>query len=511
MIQGYAVADVRAAEDRVRAGLEDGELMLRAARGLAEVVAIRARQQDAARIVVLAGGGDNGADALYAAGMLAGEHAVEVIGIATALHEPAAEAVHRAGVSVHLVDPEADAELLPPAALAALAEADLVVDGLLGIGGRAGLRGAMAAAVRAVPDGAYLLSVDLPSGADPAGLEALGEAVFADETVTFSMLKPVHLLPATEPAVGVLTVVEIGVRMEVPPAVERLEHTDAADLWPVPGPADHKYTRGVVGVVAGSEGYPGAAVLCVTAALETGTGMVRYLGPRRAEDLVLASCPEAVPGPGRVEAAVVGPGIDPQGCEEPECSDGQVQKVREALDADTALVVDAGGLQTLAFWTRQSGRDGVPVEGKLRRRTAPTLLTPHAGELASFLSTVEEAPVTRDQVQEDPVGHARRAAALTGAVVLLKGSSTLVVDPDPAVPVRVQADAPAWLATAGAGDVLAGVAGALLAAGLAPRDAGSLAAYLHGRAAHRANPGGPVRARAVAAAIPATVADLLAV
>lgn len=500
MIQGYAVADVRAAEDRVRAGLEDGELMLRAARGLAEVVAIRARQQDAARIVVLAGGGDNGADALYAAAMLAGEHAVEVIGIATALHEPAAEAVHRAGVSVHLVDAEADA--VGAEAGAALAEADLVVDGLLGIGGRAGLRGAMAAAVRAVPDSAYLLSVDLPSGADPAGLEALGEAVFADETVTFSLLKPVHLLPATEPAVGVLTVVEIGVQMEVPPAVERLEHTDAADLWPVPGPADHKYTRGVVGVVAGSEGYPGAAVLCVTAALETGTGMVRYLGPRRAEDLVLASCPEAVPGPGRVQAHVVGPGIDPQD------EDAQVDRVREALSADTPLVVDAGALVILADWLRGERRG---ADARVRPREATTLLTPHAGELASLLSTLEEAPVTREQVQEDPVGHARRAAALTGAVVLLKGSSTLVVDPDPAVPVRVQADAPAWLATAGAGDVLAGVAGALLAAGLAPRDAGSLAAYLHGRAAHRANPGGPVRARAVAAAIPATVADLLAV
>lgn len=500
MIQGYAVADVRAAEDRVRAGLEDGELMLRAARGLAEVVAIRARQHDAARIVVLAGGGDNGADALYAASMLADEHAVEVIGIATALHEPASEAVHRAGVSVHLIDPEADA--VDAEAGAALAEADLVVDGLLGIGGRAGLRGAMAAAVRAVPDSAYLLSVDLPSGADPAGLEALGDAVFADETVTFSMLKPVHLLPATEPAVGVLTVVEIGVRMEVPPAVERLEQTDAADLWPVPGPADHKYTRGVVGVVAGSDAYPGAAVLCVTAALETGTGMVRYRGPRRAEGLVLASCPEAVPGPGRVQAAVVGPGIDPQ-------DEGvQVDRVREALSADTPLVVDAGALVILADWLRGEPRQ---TDGRFRPREAATLLTPHAGELASLLSTLEDRPVTREQVQADPVGHARRAAALTGAVVLLKGSSTLVVDPDPAVPVRVQADAPAWLATAGAGDVLAGVAGALLAAGLAPRDAGALAAYLHGRAAHRANPGGPVRARAVAAAIPATVADLLAV
>lgn len=507
MIRAYAVADVRAAEERVRAGLEQGELMLRAARGLAEIIAIRAHQHQAARIVVLAGGGDNGADALYAASMLAGEHAIEVIGIATALQGPAVEAVQRAGVCVHMVDPEADS--LDAQAGAALAEADLVVDGLLGIGGRAGLRGAMRAAVRDVPDTAYLLSVDLPSGADPAGVEALGEAVFADETVTFSMLKPVHLLPATEPAVGALTVVEIGVRMEVPPAVERLEHADVADLWPVPGPADHKYTRGVVGVVAGSDAYPGAAVLCVTAALETGTGMVRYLGPRRAEDLVLAACPEAVPGPGRVQAGVVGPGIEPPAGDDPACArpDPQVERVREALDADTPLVVDAGGLQILASWLGEHSR----AAGEVQHPCAPMLLTPHAGELANLLSAIEPERVTREQVQADPVGHARRAAELIGAVVLLKGSSTLIVDPDPAVPVRVQADAPAWLATAGAGDVLAGIAGALLAAGLAPRDVGALAAYLHGRAAHRANPGGPVRARAVAAAIPATVADLLAV
>ncbi|WP_298889156.1 bifunctional ADP-dependent NAD(P)H-hydrate dehydratase/NAD(P)H-hydrate epimerase [uncultured Serinicoccus sp.] len=506
MLRAYAVPDVRAAEDEVRAGLADGELMRRAAHGLAEVVAARHGERGGGRVVVLAGPGDNGGDALHAAALLVdgADRDVHVVGIAERLHAGGLAAARAAGLTVHDVAP--DSAELPGAVQGLLSSADLVVDGLLGIGGRAGLRGAMVAAVRAVPDTAYVLSVDLPSGADPAGLEALGETVLADETVTFSMLKPVHLLPATEPAVGVLTVVEIGVRMEAPPAVERLEHTDAADLWPVPGPTDHKYTRGVVGVVAGSDAYPGAAVLCVTAALETGTGMVRYLGPRRAEDLVLASCPEAVPGPGRVQAAVVGPGIDPQGCEEPECSDGQVHHMREALDADTALVVDAGGLQTLAFWLRGERRD---VEGGFRAREAGTLLTPHAGELASLLAALEDRPVTREQVQADPVGHARRAAVLTGAVVLLKGSSTLIVDPDPAVPVRTQADAPPWLATAGAGDVLAGICGALLAAGLPPREAGSVGALVHGLAAGHANPGGPVRATSVAGAVAPVVAGLL--
>lgn len=492
MLRAYAVADVREEEARVRAGLPDGELMLRAARGLAEVVAVRARQGGSTRLAVLAGPGDNGGDALHAAALLSEAHQVAVVGIAARLHAGGLESARAAGVPVHQVEP--DAEQLPAEALEALRGAELVVDGLLGIGGRPGLRGAMALAVAEVPDTAYLLSVDLPSGTDPDGLGRPGGAVFADETVTFGMLKPVHLLPATEPAVGRLTVVDIGVQMRVAPVVERLEHADVARLWPVPGPGDHKYTRGVLGVVAGSETYPGAAVLCTTAAVEAGAGMVRYVGPRRAQDLVLAACPEVVPGAGRVQAQVVGPGIDPEGAGVQK----QLQRVREALASDLPVVVDAGALVVLGRWLRSGhGRGG------------PTLLTPHAGELAQLLTTLEEGEVGREQVEADPVGHARRCAAATGCTVLLKGSTTLVVDPDPAVPVRAQVDAPAWLAAAGAGDVLAGVAGVLLAAGLDARDAGALAALVHGVAAEQASPGGPVRALAVARALPGTVAQLL--
>lgn len=509
MLQGYAVPAVREAEERARAGVAEGELMLRAARGLAEVVRVRARQQGAGRIVAIVGPGDNGGDALYASALLARTHPVAVVGIAARLHEGGLTAAQQAGLEVHRVDP--DAEQLPGSVLAVLAEADLVVDGLLGIGGRPGLRGAMTLAVAAVPDAAYLLSVDLPSGADPEGQEPAARLVHADETVTFGMLKPVHLLPATEPAVGTVTVVDIGVEMDVHPVVERLEHADVADLWPVPGPHDHKYTRGVVGVVAGSQEYPGAAVLTTTAAVGAGAGMVRYLGPRRAEDLVLAACPEVVPGPGRMQAAVVGPGVAPQGCDHPDCDDHQADRVRELLDSDVPLVIDAGALDLLVTWLGQG-----------HRRTAPTLLTPHAGELARMLTALTttapeaeageggaEAGTSRADVDADPLGHARRLAGRTGCTVLLKGATTLVADPDPDVPARSQADAPAWLATAGAGDVLAGLAGSLLAGGLTPRDAGSLAALVHGVAADLANPGGPVRALAVAHAIPAAVAHLL--
>lgn len=496
MLRAYAVPSVRAAEDSVRAGLGEGELMLRAARGLAEVVAIRAAQLDVARIVVLAGPGDNGGDALHAGALLAGPedvdeglggHAVAVVGVAQALHAGGVAAARAAGVAVHEVRP--DLETLPEEVCALVAEADLVVDGLLGIGGRPGLGEAMSRVVDQVPDTAYLLSVDLPSGADPEGREPVRESVFADETVTFSLLKPVHLLPATEAAVGRLTVLDIGVDPEGRPTVERLEHADVADLWPVPGARDHKYTRGVVGVVAGSEDYPGAAVLTVTAALEAGAGMVRYLGPRRCEDLVLAACPETVPGRGQVQAWVVGPGAP------------AADLVRQALESGEPCVVDAGALDVLAELA-QAG--GLTDPGRL-------LLTPHAGELARLLTRLEGADVAREAVEADPVGASRRAAGRTGAVVLLKGSATVVAPADPDAPVRVQADAPAWLATAGVGDVLAGVAGVLLAAGLDPVDAGSLAALVHGVAADRATPGGPVRALAVARALPSAVAHLLAV
>lgn len=463
MIRGYAVAQVRAAEDQVRAGLPEGELMQRAARGLAEVVLARAQERDLRRVVVLVGPGDNGGDALLAADRLAADLDVTVLTLTEALTAQAREA---------------------------LAAAEIVVDGMLGIGGRPGLTGVMAEVVRHVPETAYVVAVDLPSGADPEGSQRVEAAVTADETVTFGLVKPVHLLPAASTQVGRLTVVDIGVATDARPAVESLESADVAALWPVPGPTDHKYTRGVLAVVAGSATYPGAAVLATTAAVESGVGMVRYLGPRRAEDLVLAASPEVVPGEGRVQAAVVGPGVSSDDAE-------QAERIRALLASDTPLVVDAGALEILGAWLT----DG-------HHRGAPTLLTPHAGELATLLTTLGQE-TDREAVEADPMTHARTAAARTGATVLLKGATTLVVDPDAATPARAQADAPAWLATAGAGDVLAGIAGTLLAAGLTPLDAGSLAALVHGRAAHHANPGGPVRALAVAHAIPATVAGLL--
>jgi hydroxyethylthiazole kinase-like uncharacterized protein yjeF len=488
VIEAWSVPDVYAAEGALMATLPEGELMARAVAGLAAVVRARLGELRGTTVVALVGPGNNGLDALHAMARLA-ESGVTCAAVLTPgkVDRGVAEGARRAGVAVHEGD--------DPAALQRLREADVVVDGVLGIGGRGGLPAFARPWVEAVPDGAHVVAVDLPSGQDPAGEVLDPDGVFADETVTFSCAKPVHLLPATERAVGRLTVVDIGLSMSTPPAVRRLTGQDVGALWPVAVAADDKYSRGVLGVVAGGEGYPGAPVLAVTAAVEAGAGMVRYVGPPTPTGLVRALVPEAVHGPGQVQAWVVGPGLDvtAAGVE----AAAQLDHARAALASDLPVLVDAGGLDL--------------VEGP-RPSGGPTLLTPHAGECARLLTRLAAggAPeVTRAEVVASPVRHARALARRTGATVLLKGSTTLVAPPAEDEPLWSQADAPPWLATAGSGDVLAGLAGMLLAAGLDVAAAGALAALVHGVAADRANPGGPVRALAVAHGIPGTVAALL--
>lgn len=482
MIEAYAVADVYAAEAALMATLPEGELMARAVEGLAAVAVARLDERAAATVAALVGPGNNGADALYAAARLAeaGYAAVAVHG--ESVHAGARAAAEQAGV-VLTSDP------------AVLGEAEVVLDGVLGIGARPGLPEPFRSWVAAVPDAAYVIAVDLPSGQDPAGGVLDPDGVIADETVTFSVAKPVHLLPPTEQACGVLTVVDIGLTVDAVPVVQRLDHDDVASHWPVPLPADDKYSRGVVGVVAGGEGFTGAALLSVTAAVESGAGMVRYVGTPTPTGLVRAHVPEAVHGVGRAQAWVVGPGLDPDVAGEDAAA--QLAAARAALAGDEPVVVDAGGLDLL------------DDPGFAARRGRVTLLTPHAGEAARLLSRLGGEDVDRDAVERAPLEHARALARRTGATVLLKGSTTLVVPPEEGATAFSQADAPAWLATAGAGDVLAGLLGTLLAAGLGPAEAGALGALVHGVAADRASDGGPVRALRVAQALPGAVAALL--
>ncbi len=472
------------------AGLEEDALMARAASGLAAVAASRLGHPGGRQVVAMIGAGNNGGDALYAAALLAKDGAaVVVLKVADSVHEGGLRAARDAGALVlNAVGVDRDPQSVVSSTLGS---AELVIDGIVGIGGHPGLSPEIDHLLREVSDTAYVLAVDLPSGADPEGEVVARSCVFADETVTFIVPKPVHLLPATEPAVGRLTVVDIGVEIGGIPVVERVTAEDVSWLWPRPGPADDKYSRGVLGIVAGGENYTGAALLAVTAAVCSGAAMVRYIGSPTPTTLVRSQVPEAVIGHGQVQAWLLGPGVDVGD----ESADGRAQRVaaQSALDSGLPCVVDAGCLDLI-----------------VEPRSTPTLLTPHAGELARLLSRLD-APVDRATVASAPLAHARRLADLTGCTVLLKGATTLVASPGSSgLPVRSQADAPSWLATAGSGDVLAGLAGTLLASGLAPRDAGSVAALVHGLAADAANPGGPVRALGVAQAIPKVVAASLA-
>src|SRR5450631_3684451 len=489
MIRAYGVSSVREAEALAMAGLEDGELMTRAASGLAAVASARLGGPGGRRVVAIVGAGNNGGDALYALASLARDGATAVVlQVADSVHEGGLRAARDAGVMV--LDGLGGGADSVSVVSSTLREADLVIDGIVGIGGRPGLSPPIEALLREVSDSAYVLAVDLPSGADPDGEVAAQSCVFADETVTFIVAKPVHLLPATEPAVGRLTVLDLGVKVAAIPAVERLSADDVSWLWPRPGPADDKYSRGVLGIVAGGENYTGAAVLAVTSAVCSGAGMVRYVGPPTPTLLVRSQVPEAVIGGGQVQAWLVGPGLDVGD----ESVPGLAQRAaaQSAVDSGLPCVVDAGGLDLI-----------------LEPRSTPTLLTPHAGELAAMLSRLD-GPVDRAEVTSAPLAHARRLADLTNSTVLLKGATTLVVCPGSAgLAVRSQADAPSWLASAGSGDVLAGLAGTLLASGLSPLDSGSLAALVHGLAGDACNPGGPVRGLGVAQAIPGVVAALM--
>ncbi len=491
MIEAYSVATVRAAEERAMARLPEGALMQRAAAGLATAL-LRALQDGTGgvygrHVVLLVGPGDNGGDALWAGARLLRRGAqVTAVRTSGTVHAEGMRALLAAGGQV------VDATVSSEAALEVLGRAALVVDGLLGIGARPGLEGPAAELAQWVDtDGPGLVAVDLPSGVDPdsGGVPGrFGPYAWCESTVTFGVLKPCLLLPPAAHAAGRVDLVDIGLDLaEAAPVVRRLEPVDVLVRWPAAGESSDKYSRGVVGVVAGGATYTGAAVLSTGAAVRSGAGMVRYLGPGAATDLVRARWPEVVPGPGRVQAWVLGPGLDPD-------DEGQAEHVRTALAGEEPCLVDAGALALLPELLRSGDV------------AAPLLLTPHAGELARLLTDLGTG-TDRDAVEADPLSHARRAAQETGATVLLKGAVTLVVPAEGAV--FSQAEAPPWLATAGAGDVLAGVAGALLAGDVDPADAGAMAAFVHGRAGAIASGGGPVSAGAVLDAVPAAIRAVL--
>jgi ADP-dependent NAD(P)H-hydrate dehydratase / NAD(P)H-hydrate epimerase len=482
MRQAWRVADVRAAEKALMATLPDGTLMQRAAAGLARRCAMLLDDTGGgygARVLLLVGSGDNGGDTLYAGASLAARGAR----VSALLLSP--ERVHLAGLAALRRAGGYTVPDLPD-------RADLVLDGIVGIGASGGLRPPAAAIVARLGDlrnrigeRTPVVAVDVPSGVAVDTGDVPGAAVTADVTVTFGCLKPAHVVGPAAPRAGLVDLIDIGLRpmLRAAPAVRVPDSADIASWWPRPGPASDKYSRGVLGVATGSAEYPGAAMLSVSGALAGPTGMVRYAGSA-APDVVRAH-PSVVAVPrvseaGRVQAWVCGSGLG--------TDDAARTELRSVLATSLPVVLDADALTLLV-----DGKHAADL-----RRDAPLVITPHDGEFARLAG---EAPGA------DRVGAACKLAAWINGVVLLKGDRTIVATP--AGEAWANPTGTPALATAGSGDVLAGLLGSLLAGGLAPERAAIAAAYVHGLAGRRAAKDGPVTSPDVARALRAVLADLL--
>ncbi|NOP95747.1 MULTISPECIES: NAD(P)H-hydrate dehydratase [Mycolicibacterium] len=466
----YSADAIRAAEAPLLASLPDGVLMGRAAYGLATAIATELKLRSGGvagrRVCAVVGSGDNGGDALWAATFLRrrGVAADAVLLNPEKTHAKGLAAFRRAGGRV---------------VSGICAATDLVIDGVVGISGRGPLRANAAAVFEA--NTAPVVAVDIPSGIDVQTGAADGPHVHAVLTVTFGGLKPVHALGEC----GRVELVDIGLDL-TPTDLAGLEAADVRELWPIPGPHDDKYTQGVTGVVSGSATYPGAAVLSTGAAVAATSGMVRYAGS--AGPQVLSHWPEVIAAPspqdaGRVQAWVVGPGLG--------TDDTAKAALRFALESELPVIVDADGLTLIAA-----------DPGLLAGRTAPTVLTPHAGEFERLAG---------DPPGADRVAAARGLAERLGATVLLKGNVTVIAEPGHTTYLNPAGQS--WAATAGSGDVLSGIIGSLLAAGLPPGKAAAAAAFVHARAANlsAADPGpnpAPTSASRILAHVRAAIAAL---
>ncbi|WP_068274886.1 bifunctional ADP-dependent NAD(P)H-hydrate dehydratase/NAD(P)H-hydrate epimerase [Aldersonia kunmingensis] len=477
MREFHTADEVRAAEAVLFEQVAEGVPMQRAAYGLAVVCAAELRARTGGvvgrRVCLLVGSGDNGGDALWAGSMLRRRGAA----VTALLLAP--EKAHAKGLAaLRASGGRVMTDLFGDEHRGALADADLVVDGIVGISGRGPLRPDAARVVADIE--APIVAADLPSGVDPDTGDVSGPAVRADVTVSFGALKPVHALAAEH--CGRIEFVPIG--LAPPPAgLRALEPGEVGALWPVPDARADKYSQGVVGVCAGSARYPGAGVLCTSAAVAATSGMVRYAGS--GADQVLARSPEVVAAPavaetGRVQAWVFGPGSG--------TDDAALDTLRRVLASDVPVLIDADGLTMLA-----------QHPDLVRGRSAPTVLTPHAGEFERLTGT---AP------GPDRVGAVREFASRWGVTALLKGRATLIAAPDG--PVLVNEAGGSWAATAGAGDVLSGIIGALLSTGLEPALAAAAGTRAHALAANLAASTAAGSAGLVVGSAPAPIsADVL--
>jgi NAD(P)H-hydrate epimerase len=482
----------RAAIDEI--GIPSLVLMENAALGVAEAVGELFPEADA--VAIFCGPGNNGGDGFALARHLdARGYGVELFLVAGG-ERPSGDAgvqlaiCEKQGLAVTEIAGEADV----PEALARAGDADLAVDALFGTGLGRPLEGVFAAVAEGLGElGVPVLAVDVPSGLDGSRAEPIGPHVVADATVTFAAPKVAHVFPPAAAACGELVVADLGIPpFLVDEAAEQggelhlLLAEDLAGLLPRRDPAGHKGDYGHVLVVAGAPGKSGAAVMTARAAVRGGAGLVTAAVPEPLVHVVDAGSVESMTVPlacgpqGQVTAAAVeailaaaegkdvvalGPGL------------GQDEEtfaaIRDAvLRCPLPLVLDADGLNAFA------GR-----LDELAGRGAPTVLTPHPGELGRLLGS------SAGEVQADRVGAARRAAARSGCIVVLKGHQTLVAAPspgegdsEPPPGVWVCPTGNPGMASGGSGDVLTGLTAALLAQLGDAAGAARFAVYVHGLA-----------------------------
>jgi hydroxyethylthiazole kinase-like uncharacterized protein yjeF len=458
----------------IAGGIAGMTLMENAGRAVADAVAARLPPNGV--VAIVAGPGNNGGDGFIAARLLAARGCsvrLALVGDAAKLKGDAAEAARRFGGTIEPASPQM------------LDGATVVVDALFGAGLDRLVGGPareMIAAMNAC--GAPVVAVDLPSGINGSTGAVMGLAVEAAETVTFFRRKPGHVLLPGRLHCGHVRLADIGIPAQVLDRVRPHIFLNRPALWrgcfPVPTVDGHKYARGHAVVVSGGEPRTGAARLAARAALRAGAGLVTIASPREALAVNaaanLAVMVRPVDGAAeladylsdhRLNALVVGPGggVGP----------GMRELVAAGLAGPRAVVLDADALTSFEG-------DAPALCAALARRERPAVLTPHAGEFARLFKNDGEVTEKASKLDQ-----ALAAAARSGAIVLLKGPDTVVASLDGRA--AVTDNAPPWLATAGAGDVLAGFIAGLLAQGMAGFEAAAAAAWVHGEAAAHVGPG----------------------
>jgi hydroxyethylthiazole kinase-like uncharacterized protein yjeF len=455
----------------IAAGTPGIVLMERAGGAVAERAAAMLPRKG--RIAVVCGPGNNGGDGFVAARLLRG-HGFEVrLGLLGSRSDLKGDAALAAGRWTGAVE--------QPSAV--LDKADLVIDALLGAGLTRAIEGEMLATVGAINACSKpVFAVDLPSGIDGATGDVRGAAVRATETVTFCRRKPGHLLLPGRLYCGRLAVADIGIADTTVAELKTKTSANEPALWqavfPFPKADGHKYDRGHAVVVSGPAHATGAARLAARAALRAGAGLVTVAAPRAAVSVAAASLTavmlrEANGAAGltklladkRLNAVLLGPG---QGV-------GKATRdaVAAAAKARRKLVLDADALTSFS--------ESLESFKRVLSHADSTVLTPHEGEFARLFQGQGKI------LGGSKLDRARAAARAMGAVVVLKGPDTVVAAPDGRA--GIAANAPPWLATAGTGDVLAGIITGLLAQGMAAFEAACAAVWLHGEAGKEAGPG----------------------